>query len=95
MPTLRLETLVLPASDLGPKNPLPDLRDRRVSNVHVRIGPEIPEQERVALGIDDTRSCLPYRVQDGYDRFDRFFVQHQGHFDELFEQWKAENAPAA
>ena len=34
-------------------------------------------------------------VQDAFDRFDRFFVQHQGHFDELFEQWKAENAPAA
>ena len=33
-------------------------------------------------------------VQDTFDRFDRFFVQHQGHFDELFEQWKAENAPA-
>ncbi len=33
-------------------------------------------------------------VQDGFDRFDRFFVQHQAHFDELFEQWKAENAPA-
>jgi hypothetical protein len=33
-------------------------------------------------------------VQDGFDRFDRFFVEHQGHFDELFEQWKAENAPA-
>jgi hypothetical protein len=33
-------------------------------------------------------------VQDGFDRFDRFFVQHQGYFDELFEQWKAENAPA-
>ena len=33
-------------------------------------------------------------VQDGFDRFDRFFVQHQAHFDELFEQWKAENAAA-
>jgi hypothetical protein len=32
-------------------------------------------------------------VQDGFDRFDRFFVQHQGHFDELFEQWKSGNAP--
>jgi hypothetical protein len=33
-------------------------------------------------------------VQDAFDRFDRFFVQHQAHFDELFEQWKAENTPA-
>jgi hypothetical protein len=28
-------------------------------------------------------------VQDGYSRFDRFFVEHQAHFDKLFEQWKA------
>jgi hypothetical protein len=33
-------------------------------------------------------------VQDAFDRFDRFFIEHQAHFDELFEQWKAENAPA-
>lgn len=33
-------------------------------------------------------------VQDGFDRFDRFFIEHQAHFDELFEQWKAENAAA-
>jgi hypothetical protein len=30
-------------------------------------------------------------VQDAFDRFDRFFVEHQAHFDELFEQWKADN----
>ncbi len=29
-------------------------------------------------------------VQDGFDRFDRFFVEHRAHFDQLFEQWKAE-----
>ena len=29
-------------------------------------------------------------VQDAFDRFDRFFIEHQAHFDELFEQWKAE-----
>jgi hypothetical protein len=33
-------------------------------------------------------------VQDAFDRFDRFFIQHQAHFDDLFEKWKAENAPA-
>ena len=31
-------------------------------------------------------------VQDAFDRFDRFFIEHQAHFDELFEQWKAEQA---
>ena len=33
-------------------------------------------------------------VQDAFDRFDRFFVEHQRHFDDLFEQWKAINKPA-
>ena len=68
MPTLRLETLILPASDLGPENPLPDLRSGGVSNVHVRVGEDIPQRERAGLRTDDTRSCLPYRIRDGYDR---------------------------
>jgi hypothetical protein len=33
-------------------------------------------------------------VQVAFDRFDRFFVEHQAHFDELFEKWKADNVPA-
>ncbi len=33
-------------------------------------------------------------VQDAFDRFDRFFVEHQQHFDGLFEKWKSDNAPA-
>lgn len=28
-------------------------------------------------------------VQDAYDRFDRFFVEHQTHFEAQFEQWSA------
>jgi hypothetical protein len=30
-------------------------------------------------------------VQDTFDRSDRFFVEHQAHFDELFENWKVAN----
>ena len=33
-------------------------------------------------------------VQNAFDNFDRFFVEHQKHFDDLFENWKAENQPA-
>jgi hypothetical protein len=33
-------------------------------------------------------------VQDAFDRFDRFYVEHQAHFGELFEKWKADNIPA-
>lgn len=30
-------------------------------------------------------------VQNVFDSSDRFFVEHQAHFDELFEKWKAAN----
>ena len=30
-------------------------------------------------------------VQNVFDNFDSFFVEHQKHFDDLFEKWKAEN----
>ena len=33
-------------------------------------------------------------VQKTFDDFDRFFVHHEEHFDELFEKWKAESQPA-
>ena len=33
-------------------------------------------------------------VQNAFDNFDRFFIEHQKHFDDLFEKWKAENQPA-
>jgi hypothetical protein len=34
-------------------------------------------------------------VQDAFDRFDRFFLEHRTHFDDLFKVWKQENKPAA
>jgi len=30
-------------------------------------------------------------VQNVFDSSDRFFIEHQTHFDELFEKWKAAN----
>ena len=30
-------------------------------------------------------------VQNVFDSSDRFFVEHQAHFEELFEKWKAAN----
>ncbi len=30
-------------------------------------------------------------VQNAFDNFDRFFVEHQSHFDGLFKEWKAAN----
>ena len=33
-------------------------------------------------------------TQDAFDRFDRFYIEHQAHFDQMFEDWKKKNAPA-
>ncbi len=33
-------------------------------------------------------------VQNAFDGFDRFFVEHQTHFDECFEEWKRASQPA-
>lgn len=41
-----------------------------------------------------TQERFEQLAQDAFDRFDRFFVEHQAHFDELFEQWKGDNVPA-
>lgn len=32
-------------------------------------------------------------VQDAFDRFDRFCIEHQSRFDELYEEWKQNNQP--
>ena len=41
-----------------------------------------------------TQERFEVLVQNAFDNFDRFFVEHQKHFDDLFEKWKAENKPA-
>jgi hypothetical protein len=38
-----------------------------------------------------SRERFEQLVQDAFNRSDRFFVEHQAHFDDLFERWKVEN----
>jgi len=33
-------------------------------------------------------------VQDAFNRFDRFYKTHRDHFDEQFEEWRGNQAPA-
>lgn len=40
-----------------------------------------------------TRERFEQLVQDVFDRFDRFYVEHKAHFDELFEEWKKTHQP--
>jgi len=41
-----------------------------------------------------TRERFEELVQDVFDRFDRFYVEHKSHFDELFEEWKKTHQPS-
>ncbi len=34
-------------------------------------------------------------VQAAFDRFDRFYIEHQAHFDELFKKWQEQNDPGS
>jgi len=42
-----------------------------------------------------TQERFEQLVQSTFDRFDRFYVEHQAHFDDLFKKWQQANAPAS
>ncbi len=63
-------------------------------SIYRMLPDEVGEYDLGLIKFVVTEERFQQLVQDAFDRFDRFFVAHQGHFDELFEQWKADNAPA-
>lgn len=84
------------------------LSEKSVDNVHQRIkGADkkkiadsiyamLPDKigvfEVVIIKRIVSRERFEQLVQDTFDRSDRFFVEHQQHFDDLFEKWKAGNS---
>jgi hypothetical protein len=42
-----------------------------------------------------SRERFEQLVQAAFDRFDRFYVEHQAHFDDLFKKWQTANAHTA
>lgn len=67
MTTLRIETLKIPASALGPESPLPDLSAAAPdTKTQAEWDPADPVQ--AYFRASHLKGCLPYRVQDGYDR---------------------------
>lgn len=40
-----------------------------------------------------TRERFRQLVQNAFDSFDRFYVEHKAHFDKLFEEWKKTHQP--
>ena len=68
MSVLRIEDYVLPAAALGPENPLPQLDARPDAHATVPLDPSVPEEEGRYVGFGGRSTCLPYRLQDRYDR---------------------------
>src|SRR5215212_1308530 len=68
MSNLRVETLTLPAADLGPLNPLPVLTAARAADAPVKTHENVPESAREYLGYGCDTGVLPYRLQDQYSR---------------------------
>jgi hypothetical protein len=68
MSELRVAQLIMPAADLGPGNPLPQLQPAEDPHAHIGADPSIPEEERRFLGYGRTRGCLPYTIQNNFSR---------------------------
>ncbi|MHC4917417.1 MAG: DUF5107 domain-containing protein, partial [Planctomycetota bacterium] len=65
MTELRRETLRIPATDVGPENPLPDFRSSSEDR-QLRVDPRVPEEDRRYLGWRAGYRVLPYRLQDNH-----------------------------
>ncbi len=62
----------MPAADLGPENPFPQLPPRGPDLEPITLDPNVPEELRryIGYGVGKTPGdpCLPYSLQDGYTR---------------------------
>jgi len=67
MTELRMQTIEMPAANLGGENPLPMFRGL-AQDITVGIDGSIPDHERKHLGWRCAYRVAPYRLQDGYDR---------------------------
>ena len=65
--SLRIETLTLPAADIGPENPLPRFRGPE-DDSPFGMDDSLTEDDRRYLGWRTAWRVLPHRMQDGYRR---------------------------
>lgn len=65
---LRIDSIRLPMADLGPENPLPDMKPVLDPHAKVQLDDSIPESQRPYFNYGKVHTILPYRLQDGYSR---------------------------
>ena len=65
---IKMETLTMPAANMGNLNPMPDIKN--VSYIHAgyEMTEKIREEEKTYIGKGMIPTILPYQLQDGYDR---------------------------
>ena len=68
MSTLRFEKITMPGANLGPLNPLPDIKNHADSHSNVKTDETISEEDSRYIGYGSIKTILPYLIQDGYDR---------------------------
>lgn len=68
MQSLRVETLVMPAAELGGENPLPMLAPRLSATAAGEADASVPPEDRRYLGYGLDEGWLPHRGQDDYNR---------------------------
>lgn len=68
MSELRMDTLNLPASELGPESPLPPIG--AAADIHAApvAAPDVPEDMRSNMAYGRVAHIMPYAMQDGYGR---------------------------
>ena len=65
---LRFDSLELPMADLGPENPLPDMKRVLDPHARVQLDDSIPEEQRPWFDYGKVHTILPSRIHDGYSR---------------------------
>ena len=67
MTELRIENIEIPGARVGPENPLPFFRDKKV-NIEVPVRETVEAEKRQYFGNASGKRVLPYRMQDNYTR---------------------------
>jgi hypothetical protein len=67
-------------------------KKRIADSIYAMLPDKISTFEIVVVKRVVSQERFQQLVQNIFDSSDRFFVEHQAHFDKLFEKWKAANA---
>ena len=65
---IKIEKLTMPAADMGPLNPMPDIKNVTYIHADYEVKPSVTESEKTYMGKGMIETILPYQLQDNYNR---------------------------